>query len=258
MTIIQRWKQTALHNKALVLSGVIVALGTVVSTAAVVSQVVIAKRNNRNTSAQVQKLIDAANIQAGGASSFASSAREMNSGIIAAVDKLNLQAAATTQLSKEAEIANTNSVEADRPWMGASFSVTTFDVGKNPTFYISFANSGKRPAKVRLTASRENMYAAFPTNPDQQYIFDTVPSVSVVVPGQNVVSISRVSDPMTQIQMDVLASGQLTYFIFGKIEYTDIRTDKAYWTHACWRYMPKMKTDNDNGFRDCSEYNDAK
>ena len=56
MNIFQRWKQTALHNKALVLTGAIVAVGTL-------AQLCIVIANNRATSRQVSQLIQAAKIQ---------------------------------------------------------------------------------------------------------------------------------------------------------------------------------------------------
>jgi hypothetical protein len=115
MNILQRWKQTALHHKALILSGVIAAVGTVVSTGTAIFQIHMANQNNRDTSQQIQKLIDAANIQEEGASSFADGARKINEGIGKAVRKLNLQANAANRLARDAEIANDNVLEADRP-----------------------------------------------------------------------------------------------------------------------------------------------
>jgi hypothetical protein len=258
MNIFQRWKQTALHNKALVLTGAIVALGTVLSTAAVISQVCLARQNNRNTSQQIEKLINAANIQGSAATSFADSATRINLGIGGAVDKLNLQVAAATRLARDLEIANNNILEADRPWMEAFISVANFEVGKKAIFSFTFTNSGKRPAKVDLTATRQNLYPGFPAEPDREYIFDTTPSTTIVVPGQSVSAPSTLPEPFAQPLMDLLNSGRFTYFAFGKVVYRDVRTDQPYWTHICLRYIPKFKSDTDNGFRNCAEYNDAK
>jgi hypothetical protein len=76
MDIWQRWKQTTIANKALVLTGAAVAVGTLVSTSALVVQVCITRENNRKTSEQVGKLIESANIQAGAAQSFAKTSKE--------------------------------------------------------------------------------------------------------------------------------------------------------------------------------------
>jgi hypothetical protein len=58
-------------------------------------------------------------------------------------------------------------------------------------------------------------------------------------------------------QMEELNGERSVFFAFAKVEYQDIRTGSKYWTHICVRYIPKMRTDTDNGFRNCTEYNDA-
>ena len=141
---------------------------------------------------------------------------------------------------------------------GGFYFVANFDVGQKATFSITFPNSGKRPAKIDLTASRERSYAQFPVNPDSEYIFDTVPSTSVVVPGQAAFVQLTAPAPLSQGEMDVMVSGQLTHFVFAKIQYRDIKTNQSFWTHVCLRYMPQMKSATDNGFRNCAQYNDAK
>jgi|SRR5882762_5327314 len=77
MTLFQRWKQTALHNKALVLTGVIVALGTLFGTGAAIFQAYMMRENDRETTEQINKLIQAANVQAGAARSFSASAENI-------------------------------------------------------------------------------------------------------------------------------------------------------------------------------------
>ncbi len=60
MRIFQRWKQTALHNKALVLTGVIVAVGTLVYTGAAVFQYCLMKQAAKENSDQIDKIISEA------------------------------------------------------------------------------------------------------------------------------------------------------------------------------------------------------
>ena len=64
MTIWQRWKQTALHNKALVFSGIIVAFGTLFYSGAAVVQVWMFNKSSRQVERQTERLIDAAKTQA--------------------------------------------------------------------------------------------------------------------------------------------------------------------------------------------------
>jgi hypothetical protein len=228
----------------------IVAVGTI-------GQWITTSCNNASTSAQTEKLIKASH-------DFAVSAESINGGIDRAVSKLNLQAGAlnnsvqqASRLADDTEAANQNVVEADRPWMGAYINVTNFSVGKKPNITANFLNSGKRPARLDLSAITEEAREMFPKNPDAEYIFDTTPSRSVIVPGQTS-TMSQTLAEVTQANLDSLNDGKFTYFIFAKVEYRDLRTSQRHWTHICMRYMPKMKSDTDNGFRNCEEYNDAK
>jgi hypothetical protein len=198
-------------------------------------------------------------------SDFADSAVKINGGLSDAVSKLNDQVGQltateqqTARLAAATERANTNVVNADRPWMGAYVSVANFTPGSRPTFTVAFVNSGRRPARVDLVATREGSYLAFPANPDREYVFDTTPSTDFIVPGGNVSSIQTVPNQLTQGEMNFFNAGTVTFFVFAKVEYRDPQTDARYWTHICMRYVPKMKTDTDSGFRNCQEYTDAK
>jgi|ERR1700730_6674865 len=150
------------------------------------------------------------------------------------------------------EQAMNNSLEAERAWMGASMSVKDFESGKNRTYVISFQNSGRRPSKVTLTAVHSRFYDTFPSEPE--YSWDTTPSTSLIVPGQPVTS------AWNGLPGDAerAKAGPQTFYIYGKIEYTDIRTGDLYWTHVCWRYIPAMSSVINGGFLNCTEYNDAK
>lgn len=176
----------------------------------------------------------------------------------AAIDQVaKLQAGVdeTHRLALDAETANTNALAAERPWMGASIGVKDFEVGKTPTFSITFVNSGRRPAKLKLTAGTSKVYEKFPTNP--AFEFDTTPSTSIDVPGQPSLTSWNGKSPLSDAEISVLKSGTLTFYVYGKIEYSDVRTGASYWTHVCWRYIPGMTFVN-NGFLNCTEYNDAR
>jgi hypothetical protein len=216
------------------------------------------------TSGQTQQLIDQAKIQAAAAEKFRVAAEGINLQVGNAVGKLGDQVGQlganvtqTGRLADETGNANQNVVDADRPWMGGAIAVSDFEVGKKPVYVITFINSGKRPARLSLTATRENAYQIFPAQPDKEYIFDTTPSTSVIVPGQPSVSIGSSETEITQTAMDILKGGTYTFFVFAKVEYTDLRTNAKHWTHICERFIPKFKLGNDNGWRNCQEYNDA-
>ncbi len=161
MTIFQRWKQTALHNKALVVSGIIVALGTLFYAGGVVVQICIMKRGARETSEQMEKLITAANIQASAATknaaaaaSFAASAKQIKEETADAVGQLRRAArdseTAIQENSRNAQTALSNSIETSkldqRPWFGVSeFKILQ---PKQPfRMQIEFKNTSKTPAR---------------------------------------------------------------------------------------------------------------
>jgi hypothetical protein len=91
----------------------------------------------KSSGQQTQKLIDAAEIQADAAKSFANSANNINTGIGTAVDKLNLQAhklgegvTQTARLASATEKANDNVINSDRPWIG--FTINDIDIRHEP------------------------------------------------------------------------------------------------------------------------------
>jgi hypothetical protein len=164
MNILQRWKQTALHNKALVLTGAIVAFGTL-------AQLCIVLANDRTTAKQIDKLIQAAKIQgdaanenASAAQSFARSADGMNTRLTAVEQDFQRTAKdseksirATQVEAARALTASIESSEADqRAWFGVSnFEVSQYDPSdpqKPFRVYLGLRNSGKTPAlQIRVT-----------------------------------------------------------------------------------------------------------
>lgn len=240
---------------------IVLAITAVALTFVGIGQFVIAIENYNATF----PLVEYARKQAESAASFATSAGQIRDGIGQATGKLSLQAdklgenaSQTGRLADDTDDANSNVIEADRPWMGSYPVVSAFKAGEKPVFAFQFQNSGKRPALAELTAYRASVYEHFPSDPDKEYTYDTTPSKNVIVPGGISTATTAASDVITKEQIDALALSKSTYFAFAKIEYRDIRTGKSYWTHVCIRYMPKMRTETDNGWRNCAEYNDAK
>lgn len=169
------------------------------------------------------------------------------------VSKLKAVVAETHSLASAAQTANTNAVVAERPWVGAVIQVKDFQAGKIPTYVIVFTNSGKRPARVTMTAGFAGAYLKFPKHPVYEY--DTTPSKSILVPGQSTAS-SWKGLKLTATEFTALQTGRVHFFIYGKVEYSDIGGNRPYWTHVCSRYMPGAISFN-NRFINCAEYNDA-
>src|ERR1700722_18332972 len=86
------WESGTLNEHANVVLTGFIALFTLVNVIATIFYVSTVTKTSREASAQTDKLISAANIQACAAKSFAASAANINVGIGTAVDKLNLQA----------------------------------------------------------------------------------------------------------------------------------------------------------------------
>jgi len=256
-----RWSRLSPWLRDLKASDAMMAFLTFVIAGTGVVGIVLVIQGGRDTKRLVdatEKEARAAQRNADAAKSFSESAAKINAGISDAVEKLKSQAAANQTQALAANTANTNTLEADRPWMGASFSVDGFAAGKTPTYTVTFVNSGKRPARVTLTQTLAALFD-FGVSPIYRP-YDTTPSTSFVVPGQPIAASWRDDEKLNPISdelMKTLNSNAVPFRIYAKIEYTDMRTHAKYWTHACWRYTPSHTAIN-SGFSNCTEYNDAK
>lgn len=160
------------------------------------------------------------------------------------VDKLDISAKETHRLAVAADTANTNALEADRPWIGATFAVKDFEANKTPVFTVTFFNTGKRPARVTLTRT---LAAPIDYKGDPIYgAYDTTPSSSIMVPGQPDVASwtgdrDLITSPIKDDFMKSLNSESVPFRVYAEIKYSDVRTNVSYWTHGCWRYMPGFR-----------------
>ena len=184
---------------------------------------------------QTQKLIDAANIQAcaatrnaqsasisaNAASDLAAQTKNIAERTVAKINATNTLASQAARSANAAETANTNALETDRPWIGASFVVQDFTVDKTPTYAVVFLNTGKRPAKVALTQTLSALQD-YGENPVYRP-YETSPSSSVLVPGQvDIASWSGDQDLRTNPISDALmkaVNSNAPLLIYAKIEY---------------------------------------
>jgi hypothetical protein len=258
---------TALRKKLKVTESLNIVLTAIIASSAV-WQGISSCNSNKETGKQVDRLICASNRNAQAAQRFADAAGHINLGIADAVGKLNNQVEAlkdqagqSTRLANETKAATDYAVTADRPWLGAKIQVKDFSVDKTASFTVTFTNSGRRPAYVTLTSVSALPLIAFPSNPDS-ILNASAPgdtrSTSLLVPGETF-HVPGTIGAFTQPMMDILNTGADTFFVFAKAEYRDVRSKapSPYRTHICMKYLPKVKSDTDNGFRNCSEYNDA-
>jgi hypothetical protein len=176
MNIRQRWRQTALHNKALVLIGVLTAFGTLFYTAAAIVQIRLFERSADESSRQTDKLIQAAQTQAtaaqqivaasernaAAAQEFATNAGYINAGVGNAVTKLGIQAGQIETSRKSAEESSHKALQTtidnfqndQRAWVGIQSIVCECYMTEQPgstqmnrgPVQVFMINTGKTPA----------------------------------------------------------------------------------------------------------------
>jgi hypothetical protein len=251
MNILQRFKQSSLTNQASMVFGAIVMVATAGNIVVALIQLHTAKDLALSSGQQTDKLITAANTNAAASKQFAIAADGIRSGVQDAVAKLNLQA---EQLSKTADQTSrlaTATVDADRPWVGGTISITRSDDGKQPVIRVEFDNVGKRPALITFAAMSAGLGKVFSYNPDAEYK-DATQTTSLLVPGQTMF-INAPPLTLTEAQIDQIGDKSLTFYVIAKVEYRDKKTNAEYWTHLCVKYDPVSAL-----APNCREYNDAK
>lgn len=167
MTILQRWKNTALHNKALVWASVLVAFGTLFYAGAAIFQICMMKRLARDSGIQIDKMIEKADSISKSIGTMVTdnkTALEENRKAIQDtlrenredVTKVLAQNRTALEFSiSQGKAALDASIEAfrldHRPWVGISDIVTEGGMEEGDDFRIEslaivIRNSGKTPA----------------------------------------------------------------------------------------------------------------
>lgn len=126
MNVFQRWKQTTVANKALVISSGLMAFGTIFYAGAAIVQVYIMKQSARNSSLQTEQLIKASDRNADAAESFSKSADAINTQTEKAVGEFHKLAKATEISINAARKSAKDALDASvaqstldrRPWVG--------------------------------------------------------------------------------------------------------------------------------------------
>lgn len=112
--------------------------------------VILGGRDTSRLVTAAEKQAAAARKSADAAKSFADTAEQISKGISEAVDKLKVQASANQNLASAAKIANANTLEADRPWIGVFLQVSDFALGKTPTTPLYSRTVGSALRESRL------------------------------------------------------------------------------------------------------------
>lgn len=248
MRVFQRWKQTALHNKALVLTGVIVAVGTLVYTGAAVFQYCLMqqtakeqynlmKQTAKENSDQTDKIIAEAK-------SIATAARDSLEQSKRALD-------ASIEVSRSDQRAWVGMTEVAPEWRDADGKPLFIKEGAHYHVGVTIVNSGRTPAlKVR---SKMRLWS-FPANnkfvPDYGNV--TAQSVGVLPPqGKFIITSLPSLKIINTSDIASLKNGSQILYLYGQIEYEDIFGIQHRTTY-CSTLAPTL-----DSFLVHSTYNDA-
>ncbi|SRR5713101_9091 len=220
-TLREKWRLTSLSNKFISLATVVIAGAGILQFGTAVFQ----WKEMRDAGRQTDKLIR----------------------------KATEQAEATNNLAGETKRLADIAIDAERPWVGVSdFDPKTFVTGVSgniAVMTVSVLNAGKSPADILLLEIAQHKYKAFPQKPDYGSPL-TKPSRTLLLPGSKLTVVNNIT--VTKDDAAELAVQKATLYIYGHIEYRDVRTNKAHTTHFCERYIPDR-----TAFFICPTYNDA-
>lgn len=166
----------------------------------------------------------------------------------AVADSTLAQVEATNKLAKEAkrsaDIAGMSltaskklSEEDRRAWVSVeSVREIKPQIGKPLLFSVSFKNTGKTPGKrFSVIVSREI------TDKDREPTLEDrdIPrrSYGIIPPNGGYVANLYVIDNVTKEINDLLNSGKIIVYFYGKVTYDDI-FNKPHWTTFCSRFIP--------------------
>lgn len=254
MTLLQRWRQTALHNKALVWTGALVAFGTVFYAFAVAFQIKLMKTGSEETTKQITRLIGAADRIAEDMKESVEQAKLLiRTGEVQARTGLE----ASTKQSRAALDASVEISRRDqRAWLtvnGISLS-KPLAVGERVLVVIRVVNTGKTPAADTMVAgtvlSRRTLAEALSGrtegNPDSRIIIG--PNDAVTIPLDT-------SGPVTnQGQIDAISTGEWQLYAVGYIIYTDIFAAE-HTTRFCFKADSEVAKAATAKWRGCAEGN---
>jgi hypothetical protein len=195
---------------------------------------------------------------------FAIAAVFVAAGIYANIARLQKKTMDATlgQIQKQvaaAEVANNlarrtlqSGIDAERPWVGITFRIQEWTIGRNASATATFTNSGRRPAKVTRVQLDTNEYAAFPDSPRYRR---NIRNSTLILPSGSLTH-TQTLGLVTQPKLDDLGLRHHTFFIYASVDYEDVLTHSAHWTHGCWQYAPGVQN-SASRFVKCSTYNDV-
>ena len=285
MNILQRWKQTSIANKSLVISGFLMAFGTLFYAAAASLQVWIMHRSAKDAAVQTDKIIHAAQAQACAAQKIADAsdrnARAADKFATAARDQADRMKELATEAGRQADIArdavavNRESAEKDqRPWVlvpAGSEKFIPLAVGEDVVDTIKIVNIGKTLGKnvtakfcLRMLPKRDEpdfnysdhffacseqwLGTLFPNEEPREI---RVPALTTTIDGKKKTVHAQTKD------VGSMLDGSTYVVVWGTIWYDDdFHPSGKHWTRYCRSILYGTPLDKTPSKR-CVEYNDA-
>ena len=172
------------------------------------------------------------------------------------VAKLGASVREAHRLALAAEEANKNAIDAERPWVGVvSVSADPIASGKSGVARVNVVNSGRRPARLLRFRVASGVFGGFPEHPP--FPNSTAwPDLSqtVLLPGMGATN----EFPFAEIspgQFEAMAGGVLRFYIYGVIDYEDVRVKGT--PHSTSVCLFWTATKSSAPFATCPEHNEA-
>jgi hypothetical protein len=208
MKFLQRWKQTALHNKALVLTGVLVAAGTLFYAGAAIFQICLMKHTAKQAAVQTERLIAEANRIA---NSFETTLEQTKKSLDASIE-----------MARRDQRAWIGPIEVTPAWRDAANNPIYIKEGAPAVFGVVIVNSGKSPA---LKVKSKIKFIVLPAEREFAPNYNKIQSKSVVViqPEMRMTMKTAVSPrAVTASDINIIKNGGSIVYLFGEITYEDV------------------------------------
>jgi hypothetical protein len=271
MKLFQRWKQTALHNKALVMTSILVAFGTLFYAAAAVVQICIMNKSAKESAAQIDRLVGATDASIKKAVDTSSNAlttalQQNKEALDASLSQAKSSLDASTRQGKAALDASiAASLYELRPYLMSSKMDMIGDFLADGPFQgkIEIINGGRTPA-TKVDGCADIIYrprdmpipddypCPSPTNPPTLLHIQPTGehSLSNIGPGEppfilltppTSLNIKVNDRPLgsTEKQRMFATDGPFRLYLYGEFSYEDIvGTNRVHHTRFCGRYNP--------------------
>ena len=215
----QRWAQTTLANKLMVITTAIVAFGTLFYAGIAIFQWLLMKESAKQTSVQIDKLIAESRRIADTSNETANQAKRA---LDATIENFRLE---------------------QRAWVGPTEvqTITGAKEGQQFRVSVSILNNGKTPAfryksvaYIRILNSKDT-----PILPDKIVNKAMQETSAVMYPGMTFKTTPEVSKPLSKIDIENLVNGKSVIYLIGIATYEDV-FGQPHYSKFCMYLAPDL------------------